>query len=765
MIDLSARIDAFTEEQQMIRDSAASFYAKDSDYHRVRAQRGQAPGYSTDVWREMASLGWLGLRLPEKFDGSDTSFSQTVLLLEQMGRGLAPEPLTAVALVAGGAILYGDNEPLKSRVLPRLASGEFTSALAWQEQAASQRLEPVAVVATQKDGKTVLNGAKCFVPVGDAADAFIVSAKTQKGTALYLIDKGTPGLSVQSKLRVDGGFWSELRLDNVNVESDHTVASESVGAAVLERVIDEGRIAASAELVGVMTRALEISVEYIKIREQFGRPVGSFQALQHRAVDLLILTELSRSVLLQNAALFDTTVDPVQRAVAASQAKARCSDAALKVVKGCVQLHGGIGYTDECNIGLFLKKAMVLAAWLGSADEHRRRYSKLAAEEGEGCDSGGAEDGAMASKRQWIEENFPQEFRFPPDRLNASKTETWHRKLYEMGWAAPGWPKEHGGMGLSAYEQVQLQEEFDRVGMNIVPNFGVVMLGPLLIRYGTEEQKRTYLPKILSGETRWCQGYSEPGAGSDLAGLRMTAVLEGKHFVVNGQKTWTSFAYEADKIFLLVRTDKTTKKQKGISFLLADMDSPGITVRRITNLTGNADFCEVFFENVKVPKENLVGNINEGWTMAKSLLGSERIMLGNPRLAKYPLKLLREYARSRGLFDEPVFRAKFVELQLDIEDLSVAFVRFADVLRRGKELGAEVSMLKVWITETFQRVTDLIVETCAETATIDDTLVLGERARLHPANLYFTSRPATIYGGSSEIQRNILAKAVLGLPA
>lgn len=319
-------------------------------------------------------------------------------------------------------------------------------------------------------------------------------------------------------------------------------------------------------------------------------------------------------------------------------------------------------------------------------------------------------------------------------------------------------------MGLSAYEQVLLQEEFDRVGMNIVGNFGVFMLGPLLIRYGTEEQKRTYLPKILSGETRWCQGYSEPGAGSDLSALRMTAVLDGDHFILNGQKTWTSYAYEADKIFLLVRTDKTVKKQKGISFLLADMDLPGITVKRIFNLTGNADFCEVFFENVKVPKENLVGNINEGWAMAKSLLGSERISIGSPRLAKYPLTILREYAHLRGLFDDPVFRAKYVELRLDVEDHGAAFVRQAEVLRRGNELGAEVSMLKVWITETYQRVTDLIVEACAETATVDDTLSLSERTRLHAANLYFASLPATIYGGSSEIQRNILAKTVLGLP-
>lgn len=764
MIDLSASLDALSDEQAMIRDSAASFYSKDSEYHRVRSHRGISPGYSKEVWREMASLGWLGMRLPERFGGIEASFSETIILLEQMGRGLAPEPFTSVALLGGSAILHGDNEPLKSRLLPLLVKGEFVPVLAWQEKSSSLLVDSLAVVATQNDGKTFLNGTKCFIPMGDAADAFIVSAKTQNGIGLYLVDKGALGLSLQTKLRVDGGFWCEVRLDNVIIESEFIVASDGVGQFVLERVIDEGRIAVSAELLGVMTRALEVSIEYIKMREQFGRPVGSFQGLQYQAVDLLILTEISRAVLLQSAALFDITHDPVKRAVAASQAKARCSDSALKVTKGCIQLHGGIGYTDEANIGLFLKKAMVLAAWLGGATEHRSRYGQIATEESESNSSGGVPSDAMASMRHWIEESFPQEFRYPAHRLSQSATETWHQKLYEKGWVAPNWPKEYGGMGLSAYDQVLLQEEFDRVGMNIIGNFGVLMLGPLLIHYGSEKQKRDELPKILSGETRWCQGYSEPGAGSDLASLRTTADLEGDYFIVNGQKTWTSYAYEADKIFLLVRTDKTVKKQKGISFLLADMDLPGITVTRITNLTGNADFCEVFFENVRVPKEGLVGKINEGWSMAKSLLGSERIGLGSPRLAKYPLSVLREYAQVNGLFADAAFSAKYIELWLDVEDHVAAYVRQANVLRRGKELGAEVSMLKIWITETFQRVTDLLVAACAENSTVDDTLALSEFTRLHAANLYFASLPSTIYGGSSEIQRNILAKAVLGLP-
>jgi alkylation response protein AidB-like acyl-CoA dehydrogenase len=290
------------------------------------------------------------------------------------------------------------------------------------------------------------------------------------------------------------------------------------------------------------------------------------------------------------------------------------------------------------------------------------------------------------------------------------------------------------------------------------------MLGPLLMRFGTESQKRSILPKILSGEVLWCQGYSEPSAGSDLANLRTVALLDGSHFVVNGQKIWTSFAHEADMVFLLVRTDPSAKKQEGISFLLADMRSPGITVNRIRNLGGGAEFCEVFFDNVRVPRENLVGRQNEGWAMAKSVLGSERIMLGNPRLARVPLQRLRDLGEAMGLLEDPVWRARLDQLRMDVDDLDALFVRCLDVLRRGSDLGPEVSMLKIWITEAFQRVADSILETAGESGVAEDPIAL-RAGPVNAANIYFSARPASIYGGSNEIQRNILAKAVLELPA
>ncbi len=375
MLDLQSRIDRLTEEQQMIRDSAASFFSDDGDLKGIRAQRGQQPGYRDERWQSMAELGWLGLMLPEEYDGMNLKFSEIIHLLEQSGRFLSPEPLVSTAVMGAGALLHGENDVCKSEYLPKLAAGEWKVAVAWQENIASMSLEAEAVTAKETDDGYVVSGKKLFIPSAGGADAFVISAKAGGRTILLLVNKEAEGVSVEFNERVDGGFFGTLSLNNVVVAKDRVIAT--AGVATLERVIEESRLAVSAELFGVMARALEITVDYIKQREQFGRPIGSFQALQHRAVDTFILVELSRSVLIQAAKTFDETEDTAARAKAASQVKARCSDAALQVTKSCIQMHGGIGYTDECNIGLYLKKAMVLAAWLGQATFHRTRYGEL----------------------------------------------------------------------------------------------------------------------------------------------------------------------------------------------------------------------------------------------------------------------------------------------------------------------------------------------------------------------------------------------------
>ena len=271
-------------------------------------------------------------------------------------------------------------------------------------------------------------------------------------------------------------------------------------------------------------------------------------------------------------------------------------------------------------------------------------------------------------------------------------------------------------MGLSSAKQLIMIEEFERHGCARTNDHGIVMVGPLLLAHGSEAQRERFLPKILSGEHVWCQGYSEPNAGSDLASLRTEAVLDGDHYVVNGQKTWTTLAQDANWIFLLVRTDKSAKKQDGISFLLVPMDTPGITVRPIVTLDLHDEFCETFFDNVRVPVENLVGEPNKGWSMAKALLGFERIFIGAPKQSAYALARLKQLAERMGVAEEPAFADDYARLRLDLADLRSLHQTYVDQVRRGETLGADVSMLKVFQTELFQRITDKMLDVAGENA-------------------------------------------------
>lgn len=364
--------------------------------------------------------------------------------------------------------------------------------------------------------------------------------------------------------------------------------------------------------------------------------------------------------------------------------------------------------------------------------------------------------------RAWIEANYPAEIRNPPKRLHWEENKVWYFKLAEKGWLCPGWPREFGGLGLSPSKQIIFTEELERWGCARSNDHGIIMLGPLLIRYGSPEQQQHFLPKILSGEHIWCQGYSEPNSGSDLASLRTSAVLDGDEYVVNGQKIWTTLAQDANWIFLLVRTDAQAKKQEGISFLLVDMNTPGITVRPIINLELHDEFCEVFFDNVRVPRANLVGQLNKGWDMAKALLSFERIYLGSPRQSAYALTRLRQLAERMGVWEDPVFAQDYARHRADLEDLKSLYGRYVEVLKRGQPLGADVSQLKIIQSELFQRITESMMAIAAENAGLMEPME-GNR-NLNPAGLYIQARPTSIYGGTNEIQRNIVAKNVLGLP-
>ncbi|ADV01015.1 acyl-CoA dehydrogenase [Alicycliphilus denitrificans] len=360
--------------------------------------------------------------------------------------------------------------------------------------------------------------------------------------------------------------------------------------------------------------------------------------------------------------------------------------------------------------------------------------------------------------------HVPRHLRFLSRRPRWSEVKEWYLTLSARGWLMPNWPKEWGGMGLTQSKILVYLEELERSGAPRVMDQGQMNIGPLLIARGTDEQRARFLPKILSGEHTWCQGYSEPNAGSDLASLRTEARIEGDEFVINGQKIWTSVAFDATHMFALVRTDKTVKKQAGISFVMIDMRQPGVTVRPIRNIAGHEELCEVFLDNVRTPKANMVGKLNDGWNVAKALLGFERIWSGSPRQSMLALLRLQKLAKASGKMADPAFVDKFTQVTMDVLDSAAAYERFAQIMRTGGSFGFEVSMLKIWATETCQRVTELMVDAAGDLGALGgDVDVDGQEMDiLYP---FLECRAFTIYGGSSQVQRNILAKNVLDLPS
>ena len=362
-------------------------------------------------------------------------------------------------------------------------------------------------------------------------------------------------------------------------------------------------------------------------------------------------------------------------------------------------------------------------------------------------------------------------------RLNKDDLVRWHAILNEKGWLAQHWPKEHGGAEWGPVQRHIYEEECAQFGAPTAVPFGINMLGPVLLAFASEEQKSHYLPRILSGEDWWCQGYSEPGAGSDLASLKTKAVRDGDHYIVNGQKTWTTLGQYANKIFCLVRTNSEGKPQEGISFLLIDLDTPGITMRPIITLDGEHEVNEVFFDDVRVPVENLVGEENKGWTYAKYLLTFERTGIAAVGYAKENLAKLKSLAgkqtkAGKPLVDDHYFAQRLANVEIDLLAMELTNLRILALADQGGVPGAETSMLKIKGTQIRQEITDLMRRAVGPYASpyIADALdpgyneePVGPEEANALASTYFNMRKISIYGGSNEIQRNIISKMMLGL--
>jgi alkylation response protein AidB-like acyl-CoA dehydrogenase len=758
-------------------DSARDLLLTESPLTRLRRMRGIVPCFERQSWQSLANAGWTSILIPEAQGGLGLGLREAGAVAEEIGRHPLPEPFIAAAVQISAALVRLPASELRDRLLKGVSQGELIIGLAWQEHA--DEIEPgrPSTVATLEDGQHCLRGMKDWVTPGQGANGWLVSALQGNEMALYWVESDCIGLSVEARSRIDGSSMARLRFDGALISSAQLLAKGAAAESALTQANDVARIVQGFELLGIARRTLEMTLEFLHARVQFGKPIGTNQALQHRAVDARMHLDLAAAAL--EGALAAHERGDLSLPATASRIKARCAKSALYIVQEAIQLHGAIGYTDEYDLGLYFKRVLHTVSWLGGEEIHCMRYFSRHQEDPKLAQvmtavhplSGPdpldwdrvAENVFRATVRHFLHENYPQNLRHPTRRLHWEEIKEWYYALSRRGWIAPAWPRKFGGMGLPPDKLLAFMEELEAYGAARTPDQGIINLGPILIRHGTTEQQARYMPKIISGEHIWCQGYSEPGAGSDLASLRTEAILKGDRFVVNGQKIWTTLAHNATHIYLLVRTDKTVK-QGGISFLLVDLKSPGITIRPIRNIADEEEFCEVFFDQVSVPEENMVGAINQGWGIAKALLGFERLFVGSPQQSQRAMRQLTTLADTRALFLDAAFCSRYARLLLDIEDLSAMYGHFADIVKRGEQLPASTSLLKIWATETYSRISLEIVHAAAADGGSRELIPLEGGDHLDPLAPLLNATITTIYGGTNEIQRNILAKQELRLP-
>jgi len=773
MNDTTASADL--ETLTLLSDSAEDFCSRQLPVARLRALRGDSTPFDRSLWQAMCELGWGGIAAPEAVGGLELGARALGAICRRLGQVVAPEPMLECG--AASAWLLAQSDKRRDLAEAVVSGTALIGAVLTEAAEHPGAVTPLPEATPDAEGYR-LRGTVRHIPLAPALDGWLIPVSASGETLLVYLPRDAADAILDAVSLADGSNAGALSLAGTPVSPDSVVLRGSAAEQALAFARQLATLASSAYLLGIAERALSITTDYLKTRQQFGRAIGAFQALQHRAVDLYIQVRVATAVVEETLAAFDTTADLHQRNILVSRAKYRANEAALMVTRQAVQLHGGIGYTDECDVGLYLNRALVLANRHGTSSYHSRTLAGLLRGH-EGTDK--ADTAALPAApanghwddisdedfrrivRQFFESEYPAAMRNPSARFRWQEIKPWYLTLSRKGWVAPAWPAEHGGMGLSPAKLLIYIEEQERWGIGRAPDMGIQMVGPLLIRHGTEEQRERYLPPILSGEAVWCQGYSEPNAGSDLASLRTEAVADGDEFVINGQKTWTTLAQDATHMFCLARTSREGKQQEGISFFLIDLDQPGITIRPIRNIAGHEEFCEVFLDNVRVPADCLVGGINQGWTIAKALLGFERIFIGSPKQSQYCLMRAEELAAATGLNEDSALSERLTRLKLDVLDLESTYQCFADIVRRGETLGPDVSLLKIWGTETFARLSELMVEMAGIEGTTLGKLHFGDSA-IDVMSQFYNARPATIYGGTNEIQRNIIAKNVLALP-
>ncbi|MFH9756959.1 acyl-CoA dehydrogenase [Streptomyces griseus] len=722
-----------TEEHRALAHSVRGWLARAAPPGEVRklldAHGPAATGVRPAHWEALAAQGLTGIHLPEAYGGGGGNLLDLAVVLEEAAYGSLPGPYLATALV--GAVLRRAVGPGTGDLLRALAAGDRTAAFA---------LTPGTLTATPAPGGHRLDGTAPPVLTGEAADLLLLPAADASGGVLwFLVDAGTDGLTVRPHRSVDPTRpTAGVRADAVPVPAHRNLPLD----ATLVR--DLAAVLLAADACGTAARSLETAVAHAAVREQFGRPVGAFQAVKHLCADLLVRLEQARALTWDAARAADEK--PEVRGLTAALAAAVAPEAAYTCAKDAIQILGGIGFTWEHDAHLQLRRAVLARQLLGPADAHRLRAVRL------------AEAGA---RRELTLELPPEAARHRTEarpHLAAARglaPREARRALADTGYAAPHLPAPYG-LGAGPVQQLAIQQESREQGIRLSDLSVATWVVPSLIAYGTEEQRERYLPATLRGDLQWCQLFSEPEAGSDLAALRTRAVRTDEGWRITGQKVWTSAARTADHGILLARTDPDAPKHRGLTYFLVDMrKARGIDIRPLKEITGDSLFNEVYFDDVLLPADAVVGEAGGGWRVARDTLGNERVHMADQMSFDSGLETL--IARSAGL-DEPV-RARIGALAAEAHALGCIGLRTTLQQVSGREPGAGASVRKLVQTRHQQKVAELTLELLGPDGSVDEPAA-GGRA-LHG---FLMSRCLTIAGGTTQIQLNVVAERILGLP-
>ncbi len=720
-----------TEEHDALADAVRGWAERNAPVSVVRATLDAEEESRPAFWAGLAEQGLLGLHIPEEYGGQGAGLLELAVALETLGQAVVPGPFLPSVLASAALLRADESAKARAELLPGLADGTRIGALSLAS----------GLTGRHTDEGITINGTAEPVLGAGLADVIVLPVTAENGETWVAVDADlltiTPLKSLDRTRRV-----ARVEADDALVPADRILP----GLEGTE-ILDIAALLFGAEAAGIAAWCVETAAGYAKVREQFGRPIGQFQGVKHKCARMLIDLEKARAVVWDAARASD---DPAEESgFAAGVAAVIAPDAAVRCARDCIQVLGGIGFTWEHESGLYLRRASTLRVLLGPAKDWAGSVALL----------------ALDGVRRAVEVELDDDTEPLRNRIRAEVAElaaitedkARFTAMGDGGWVFPHLPKPWG-KAASPMEQVLIHQEL-RAARVRGPGLGIgAWVVPSLVGYGTPEQQERFLAPTLRGEMVWCQLFSEPGAGSDLASLQMKAERVEGGWSLTGQKIWTSIAQHAQWGICIARTSTEAKKHDGITYFIVDMSAKGVDVRPLRELTGEAMFNEVFLDSVFVPDDRVVGEVGQGWKVARNTLSNERVQLSSGSGLGAGTKELLGFFKGKTL--DPVRRGELGAYLCEGQSIDLLGLRLTLKQISGHEPGAEASVRKLLGVQYNQQVADFLWESQEAAGAIED---MSGQTGIWARYMLF-SRSMTIYGGTTEVQLNVIAERMLGLP-